>query len=195
MNLSKIITLGLALAMTFQLAAQQPVRMKKGDFELSAGIGLVSTFAADRGTTIVPPISARMVYRLSDNFSLGAYAATSTTQSNKISRLDGSVEHFENQFTLLGLRAAAHSNRFDNWDIYGGVMVGYNIPNVTRTQTVGPDTPKDAVEGPSFTRPATNQMTFSGFVGASYLFNKKLGAFGEVGYGISLLNLGITWRL
>jgi hypothetical protein len=38
-------------------------------------------------------------------------------------------------------------------------------------------------------------MSFSGFVGASYFFNKKIGAFGELGYGISLLNFGVTYRL
>lgn len=196
MKLSKTIALGLALCFaTLQATAQKPVQVKKGDLELSAGIGLLPTFAADRGKTIVPPLSARLTYHVGNNFSLGAYAAYSTTQTNKIARGNGAVETYENQFTLIGLRAAGHCVRFDNWDIYGGLMVGYNIPNVTMLSSSNPsESPRDDIQ-PSFTRPATNNMTFSGFVGASYFLNQKFGAFGEVGYGISLLNVGVTYRL
>ncbi|NUQ26065.1 MAG: outer membrane beta-barrel protein [Saprospiraceae bacterium] len=197
MNASKIFALTLILAATTAALQAQPVRFSKGDLDLSAGIGMFSTFAADRGTTVVPPVSAQLVYRLAPNFSLGAYAAYSTTESNKVLRPNGAVDFYENQFTMLGLRAAAHSNRIDNWDIYGGFMVGYNIPNVTHTQLVAPtggDSPRDDIQ-PTFTRPSSSKMSFSGFVGASYFFNKKIGAFGELGYGISLLNFGVTCRL
>lgn len=165
---------------------------KKGDIELATGIGIFSTFAKDNPNTIVPPVSARIGVRLASNFSLGGYAAYSSSQASQLALPNGNFKDVDNEFLILGLRAAAHTNRMDNWDIYGGAMLGYNIPKVQETVTEVKSVGDDA---PSFSRPAENKVTYSAFVGGSYYPVKNLGVFAEVGYGISIFNLGVSLKL
>ena len=162
---------------------------KKGDIELAAGIGLFPTFAKDNATTTIPP--ARFNLRLAPNFSLGAYAAYSSSEAHQVGLPGGAVRDVSNEFYVLGLRAAAHTNRMDNWDIYGGAMLGYNIPKVDETITKE----KSDIDGPTFSRPAENKVTYSAFVGASYYPMKNIGLFAEVGYGISIFNMGVSLKL
>jgi hypothetical protein len=165
---------------------------KKGDVEFASGIGLLSTFAKDDAQMMMPPLSARLGLRLASNFSLSGYAAYSAYKAKNIALPNGSFKDVESEMFIAGLRAAVHANRMENWDIYGGAMLGYNMPTVRQTisdeKTAGGD-------GPTFSRPAENKMTYSAFVGASYFPIKNLGMFAELGYGISLFNMGIQWKL
>lgn len=184
------------LASCLTTLTAQNTRFEKGDIEISAGVGVLPTFFADQSKTIVPPLSARIGYRVSNNLSLAAYAAFSSSETNQIDLPDGSVTHYENDFLIVGIRGAAHTNRLDNWDIYGGFLLGYNIPEVTENRTFNTNGDAAPVEdAPSFSRPPENTFTYSGFVGASYYFGKRLGAFAEVGYGISLLNVGLNLKI
>ncbi len=173
----------------------QFTKIEKGDVDMAAGIGLVPTFAADKGKAIVPPLSFRIDYRISRQFSLGAYAAFSSTESSIITQPNGSVERFETDYTIAGIRGAVHGNPRDNWDVYGGFLIGYNMPSVKHFIITPASDVKDLEEAPSFTRPAQNRLTYSGFVGAAYYFKKNLSVFAELGYGISLLNAGLQIKL
>lgn len=183
------------IILSFSAAQAQFTKIKKGDIDVAAGIGLVPTFAADRGKTIVPPASLRVDYRVAKQFSLGAYAAFSSTESNVLTQPNGTVERFETDYTIVGIRAAAHGNPRDNWDIYGGFLIGYNMPSVTHYLITPAGEVKNTEGQPTFVRPAKNQVTYSGFVGATYYFKKNIGAFAELGYGISLLNAGLQIKL
>lgn len=174
----------------------QNTRFAKGDIEISAGVGIIPTFFADQSKTIIPPLSAKIGYRVTNNLSLAAYAAYSSSETDQISLPDGSVTHYENDYLILGLRGAAHTNRLDNWDIYGGFLFGYNMPQVTENRTFTTSGDVEPVsDQPSFTRPAEHTFTYSGFVGASYFFGKNMGAYAEIGYGISLLNVGLNFKI
>lgn len=172
-------------------SANAQTTFKKGDIELAAGIGLLPTFAKDGATMVVPPASVRFNVRLASNFSLGAYAAFSSSEAHQSGLPGGAVRDVRNEFYLFGLRAAAHANRMDNWDIYGGAMLGYNVPKVSEDITKE----KSDVDGPAFSRPAENKLTYSAFVGASYYPIKNIGLFAEVGYGISIFNMGLSVKL
>jgi hypothetical protein len=179
--------------------AQQPT-FAKGDIELSAGIGLLPTFVKDDGNTLVPPVTLRAGYRFSSNFSLSAFAAYSATETAELARTTGVVEQFQNDFLIFGLRPTVHATSFKNWDIYGGFAIGYVVPTVERTVISEPVDTRNVVVDEvqyetSFTRDATNELLFSGFIGANYYFRKKTAVFAEVGYGISILNAGVTFKL
>lgn len=187
------------LAVSLSTAQSQAAKFGKGDIDFKAGIGVFPTFAADRTTTIVPPVGIQAGYRLARNFSLAAYAGYSSSESGQMLLPDGNSTRYQNEFLILGLKAAAHANQMGNWDVYGGFLAGYNIPTVSTEITHpeggegGPRSPEP--DGPSFSRPAENTFTYSGFVGASYFLNKRTGVFAELGYGISILNLGVHFRL
>ena len=95
----------------------------------------------------------------------------------------------------LGIRGAIHALRAERFDVYGGFMLGYNMPNTEVTQVAQPKGVTPNGLRPSFSREATNQMIYSGFIGASYLPGRNIGVFGEIGYGISLFNAGLHWKL
>lgn len=181
-----ILTLGFSVSLSAQTT------FNAGDIEFASGIGIFGTFAKDGANTIVPPVSARLGVRVSPNFSLAAYAAYSVSEANGIVQADGSIKDVENKYTILGLRAAAHNNPRENLDVYGGAMLGYNIPDVNETVNGAPKS--DETDGPSFSRPAENEFTYSAFVGAAYYPVKNLGIFAEVGYGISILSTGVTLK-
>ena len=162
----------------------------KGDVEFATGIGVFSTFAKDGATTVVPPVSARLGLRVSQKFSLAAYAAYSVAELKNDVQPDGSIRNLENEFMQLGLRAAVHGSPGEKIDFYGGAMLGYNMPNITETVNGEPKSAGD--ETPSFRRPAENNFTYSAFVGASYYPFEKVGLFAEVGYGVSILSSGLT---
>lgn len=170
--------------------------LKRGDFDFAAGLGLVPTFAADNARASVLPLSLRASYRLANNFSLGAYAGFSSSEADKINLPDGRANQVTNDTYILGLRAAAHTYRYEKWDLYGGFLVGYNISDVAQSAYAPAiDDEKTERPLPTFSRPAENQFTFSGFIGASYFPGKRVGVFSEVGFGISLVNLGVQFKL
>lgn len=189
-----ILTAILSLVVILGVQAQQSkiTRFKAGDIELSASIGLLPTFVADQSNTIVPPIGFRAGYRVSENFSLAGFIAYSSSETDQITLLDGTVNQWKNNYTMLGLRGAVHATRIVNWDIYGGFMTAYNISNVDRTILEKADEKSNA---PSAYQPTNeNTFTFGGFVGGAYYFKKDIAVFGELGYGISLINAGVTMK-
>lgn len=191
-----ILTLALIASVAIAAQAQmKPVKLNAGDLEFSTGIGLVPTFAADKAQTVVPPISLRLDYYLSSNISIGGYAAFSSTTS-QINRPNGTIDAYENDFYVAGIRSSANSNDLNHWRIYGGLMLGYTMPNVTKTSTIAE--PKDGnneASGPSFSREPRNQFIYSGYIGARRYFSPKMAGFAELGYGVSLFNIGLTIKL
>ena len=181
-----------ALFVMGMTTTQAQVSFKKGTVEFATGIGVFSTFAKDGATTVIPPVSARLGVRLSPNFSLSAYAARSVSQLNNEELPDGSIRDLENEYTILGLRAAAHASPGEKVDFYGGAMLGYNIPNIDESINNQPKSDGDDV--PSFSRPAENEFTYSAFIGAAYYPLQRVGLFAEVGYGISILSTGLTLK-
>jgi hypothetical protein len=189
-NLTLICTLVLASLTT--LSAQ--LSFKPGDIELAAGVGVISTYAKDGATTIAPPVNLRMDVRLSPNFSLGAYAAYASFERNGRILPTGAVQDISNESFQAGLRATAHGQVGEKFNIYGGGMLGYDMATVEESID---GQPKSKGDEPSFIRPEANNnaLIYSAFIGATYYPKSNLGFFGEVGYGNSLLNVGVSFRL
>lgn len=185
------------LVISFSAVTAQNTQIKVGDSQVSAGIGLVPTFVGDKGDVIVPPISLNYTYQVSGKFSLGAFASYSSTTSPLIKYNDGSTNVFETKLLMVGIRPAVHFLNMENWDIYGGFSFGYNIPmiDVNSNTPEGPKTGDDVGPTPTFYREAENNFSYSGFIGATYFVKKNLGIYGEIGYGISLLNIGVAYKL
>ena len=97
---------------------------------------------------------------------------------------------------MTGIRATINTNRFKNWNIYGGMALGYSIPTVeTEAFFIDPDNNRDDMPANQFGRPATNQVIYSAYIGATRYINNNIGIYGEIGYGVSLMNVGLTVRL
>ncbi|WP_257657821.1 hypothetical protein [Parapedobacter lycopersici] len=88
-------------------------------------------------------------------------------------------------YIIVGARGAYHYNGFElpELDVYGGAMLGYNI--VSYSADGG---------GTELSNSYGSGLGFSGFLGGRWLFNSNLGAYAELGYGVSVLSAGLTFK-
>lgn len=167
----------------------------KGSFNLNLGYGLVPTFVADGGISNVPPINLRLGYAITENFNLSGYFGYSATTSKSNLYSDGLVTEFQNDFLMIGIRGEIRSRRSERFDLYGGFMLGYNQPFVNEVAVGSGEAIVRDPKGPRRFNEPTGQLLYSGFIGGTMYATRNIGLFAEVGYGISLANLGVSFKL
>ncbi len=175
----------LLLAVLLSAVTLQAQSIGKGDFLLNAGLG-VGTY--DGQNVSFPPISLSGDYTLKDNLfdpyssmTLGGYLGYYGTEA----AANNLTWKWSN--LLFGVRGALHYSFLDQLDTYGGLMLGYNkiistVDGLGQNSTIADEASK-------------GKVIYSVFVGARYFFTNNVGAYAEVGYGVSALELGITFRL
>ena len=161
----------------------------QGNFDLSFGVGAFPTFAKDKGKVLVLPLSLNFDYKINKNFSLGLYTGYSVTETDREVINDGEVAQWQNKYSVYGIRAAAHTDKLDNWDIYGGMTLSYNHSRIDVIEGS-----KEKLEEHMGIKESSGKVSASGFVGARYSITKNLGVYTEVGFGISLLTAGVSYR-
>jgi hypothetical protein len=157
---------------------------ENGDNVLSVGLGLGGAYSGlHYGST--PGISLQYEHGNWDIggpgvISLGGYLGYKGFRHEEA----GYAEKWN--YTIIGLRSAYHYNGIDakELDVYGGVMLSYNILSYSS----------------SF--PASyhyggygSELGFSIYLGGRYYFTDNVAAFLEVGYGISLGTIGVAFKL
>lgn len=149
---------------------------KAGTKDLNLGIGLGSSLYGD---AVIPPISASLDFGYNKDISIGGYLGFATT-SYGIGDWEWNYTHI-----IIGARGAYHFYNEDKIDAYGGLMLGYNIISVSEP---------DGYSGLGYTAESSH-VTWNLFLGARYNFNPKISAFAELGYGISYLTLGVSFKI
>ncbi len=180
-----------------QTIEAQHLKIKKGDFTTRLGVGLLPTFLHDKTTMTVPPVNVVLGCRVAETFSLNGYFAYSSARSVMLDIPAMTTSDITHQMLMTGLRMEAHSSKFDDFEIYGGFMLGYVKSFITHR-----DEQRDlAFRNQSkhhvpynYKRP-TGKVFIAGFVGGSYYFIKNTGFYLEIGYGISIVNAGLTFKL
>jgi hypothetical protein len=156
----------------------------KGDKVINLGVG-VPTYLGGRGYSMTMPlVSGSFEYGIVDNLlngkasiGIGGYMAYTT---NKYESHDYYTKY---SYFILGARGVFHYALLPKLDTYGGAMLGYNIiGSTTRASSEGGHY---AVDG--------NEIGHSFFAGARYYFSGKTAVFGEVGYGIAPVEVGISF--
>jgi len=163
--------------------ARPPFRL--GQADICVGIGLMPNngLRFNSGdfevTTALPPVSLTADFGVSDAISLGAYVGMSKANVSSIGWLSntavGSITYY-----MVGGRLLYHFDLLRNMDTYGGAMLGYTASTVNVS---------DAADNVSVYR-----MAYNVFLGGRYRFSRNVGIFFEVGYGISLANVGLDLK-
>jgi hypothetical protein len=125
------------------------------------------------------PISVSADYGWKEKISLGGIVGFSTTNED--------LGFFKVNYTYIfvAARAAYHFDLgVDKLDPYAGALLGYNVASVG----FEPD------PGPPFNDISAGGVVYGGFLGARYGLTDKIGAFGEVGYGMGSITLGLTYK-
>lgn len=185
-------------ALCFVLSSTMISAQSNSKFSLSAGIGALPTFIGDNATVNTPPINARITYQMTPAFSLSGYVGySSSTSSSPYIISDGKQSLVSNKQTLMGLRGELKKNISKKFDVYGGALFGYNKNDIREFDKASGETVIRDNNTPTPYNPdrKNGEFLYSGFVGTTFHLQKGIGLFAEVGYGVSLLNTGITIKI
>lgn len=180
---------------------------KKGQVDLNIGLGLGNTYIGSSLTTTVPALSIVFDYGVSDAISAGLYIgytkAKFEVSSSEYCNSGNGVGNFMYTFTdtytwsytIIGVRGAYHFASLinnDKVDLYAGLILADNIVKSSVSTVTNPFCDKHFVIPLSRT---DGGALLSGFIGMRYRFTDHVGLFGELGYGITYLNLGLNVKL
>jgi len=191
-----LLTLIGAMLFSFALTAQSNTK-KAGKFTVSTGLGIVSTYFKDGATTNIPALSLRTGYVVSKHFTVNAYFGYSSTTASPRLFDDGLLTQIENKSIVGGVRGEFRHEFTKKVELYGGGMFGISHANISEidSQTGKAINRKANEPTPYNPNPPKSTFTYSGFVGAAYFVQPKFGVYTELGYGISLLTAGFTFRM
>ncbi len=165
------------LAGTFAQAQDIPKdESVKGKNYINAGIGL-GTFGFT-GTGGLP-ITASFEHGFSDKISAGLSVGLVSTKYSS---------YWKYNYFVVGARGSYHFNELlnvnnDKVDVYGGATLFYRGYSVKYT---GPDD--------WYGKSSSGGLDFAIHAGGRYYFAENFGAFAELGWGISPLQLGLTLK-
>ncbi len=182
----------------------QAQTFKQQQLDINLGIGFGSTFINAGSYSVLPLINASGEYGITDDIGIGAYLGyTGATY-----RYGGSyykaggwynyTDEYRWNFFIVGVRSAYHFNNLiklsdtklgDKLDLYAGLMVGYNIASYSFSST-DPSRTNLSFYGSSY-----GGIAWNIFGGARYRFSERVGVFGELGYGVSYVNFGLTFKI
>jgi hypothetical protein len=111
--------------------------------------------------------------------SLGAYLGFKTFSYSS----DG--YSYKWNYTIIGGRGAYHFTglNVENLDLYAGLMLSYDNLSFSASTNI-----------PGYTGSYASGVELTPFVGARYYFAGNLGAYGELGYGVAILSIGLSYK-
>jgi len=185
-------TLFITLCLLFTFALLKSPAQNQSKLQLKVAIGLLPTYLKDKPKTIIPSLSFGVNYRVHEKISLEGYFAYSCSQTK--CEKPGPVtkeplQEWQNNLSILGLKSAIHTSRMEKWDIYGGMMINYNI---TKINVISGSA--DYMREHLGIKPSNSKISISGFVGAMYMLSGELSLYSELGFGICLLSAGLGYR-
>ena len=195
MNTRAPLTITLAIAIGGCSMAQS---FKQGDNVLGVGFGIGGTYSigfSGSGVSQTPVIGLHFDHAMGD-LGPGVWGLGGYVGYKKISYTESYFNFYKYDYSytylIIGARGTWHYNEWhgnNKLDTYGGVMLSYNSVTYKDNTNYG-------VYGNL--RPYSYNgggMGVSAFVGARYYFTDKIGVFGEAGFGLALLQLGLDVKL
>ena len=163
-----------------------PLVVSKGDMIINVGIGLLGNKVYDKLT--IPQIPVSFEYIILDNLfegkgalGGGGYFGYSASKVNyTYGRTDKSLKY------IIGARGYIHYALIDKLDTYGGVLLGYKS-DVTIV---------DNSEYPEYNSKSTDGApVVTLFAGCRYFFTDNIAGMAELGWGMSVITLGVAVKL
>lgn len=160
---------------------------QKGDNVASFGIGLGGTLYTGTGfSNKIPLLSISFEHCVKDHLfdeksSLGIGGIAGYTSS----KWEYEGYGWKYSDIVIGARGALHYAFVDKLDTYTGLMLGYDIIS---SKTIGERQSEWDYKA------STGGFVWSWFLGARYYITDKFAGFAELGYGVSVINLGVAMK-
>lgn len=179
-KLTRLSVLVIALAIASQSTVKAQA-FKNGDMVGNLGVGF-GWYGYGFGATSLPAFSLSLEKGITDIANVGPLSIGGIVGFKHAS--------FQTDYTwndiIIAARGAIHYDLFKNEkvDTYGGVALGLRFQTYSH-----PDF--------GFGSGKTNYTNglFALYIGGRYYFTDKLAAFGELGYGLGYLTLGLSFKL
>lgn len=178
------------IAVSAMLAAPQNAfaqAFSAGDKHLHLGIGLLRSYYGSYRAAL-PPLSISFENGKTDEWGYGGLLAVSTGRDNYTSFGD---DYYWRYVTIhVAARGAFHFNILDDekLDTYVGGLLGLRYTHWTWHSPDGSSTYL-------YDSPLSIWPTYSVFGGARYQLTDNFRGFAEVGWGISLVTLGVDFKM
>lgn len=165
----------------FAFSAMAQGQLSKGNAILQGGIALGSSSAAYT-TSEIPLINVTYEKGIKDNFGNGSLSVGGTV-GFKSGKSNGFGVDWNYNYMAIAARASWHPYfiKSEKVDAYTGLSLGYHRVAVNTTR----DFEVNA---------SSAEVVLAFHVGARYHINENLAAFGELGYGLGFLNVGIAYK-
>lgn len=194
-NLVGLLALCLFSATTANAQYENIPKFKRGDIELSVGVGLSSGWFQRNQFVLDRPIALRVDYLLKNHISLGLYAGRTRTMSRTMIGNQGEeLYQYKTTSHHLGLRLTSRIQK-GRWLYYGGAHVGVRANQMTRMRGVNMWKPYEISGTPKHTSGTLRELKphLAGFIGTSFHYRPKQSIFAELSSDVSSLTLG--WRI
>ena len=190
--MKKIIAVLLISLFTVGLLQAQESTFEKGDMVINAGVGF-GWYSYGYGVTSLPAISLSLEKGIKEidfgTLSVGGIVGFKHASYSWNSAYD---DYSWTDF-IVAARGAIHANilEVEKLDTYGGVALGLRFQSYNTYEIVGvfPNYDYDKV------RKVDVNPLLAIYVGGRYYFSEKFAAFGELGYGLGYLTLGVSYKL
>ena len=181
-KITTVLFLFVATLFTVQSAKAQSSAtnsFREGSKVINLQIGFGSTLYGAGYKGSFPPISISYEQEVAEGkWGVGGYLATTSAKWGSGS------DYWKFSYTVIGARGAYHFYTTDKIDTYGGLMLGYDIVSSKWKGEGSENTFKASGSG----------VAYAFFVGGRYYFSDHIGASAELGYGVSVLNLGLAFK-
>lgn len=190
MKKSALFSIALLVISFFSAVSVRAQAFQVGTNVISAGIGLGSSLAS--GYTYgsqSPGFSVAFEHGFWDAgpgvISLGAYVGI---KDYKYGYIEGGYPvNYKWNYTIIGARGAYHFTGLDidKLDLYAGLMLAYDDLSFSSNYASGYSGPVGSYN---------SDIGLSVFAGARYYFAGNLAGYAELGYGVSILSIGLAYK-
>ena len=197
---------GIAIMAVYGLSAQQ---LEKGNGLLNLGLGLSSYYTSGSGFTSSPSLEVSYESMLSDEskfsekVSIGGFAGYygAEYEYDDVTKdiYDGSTimeiyYHIKYRYLYFGGVANYHFVNDDTFNVYAGARLGYvsvstDIHEDSYPHSIGDD------EALASAGAKSSGPFFAAQIGARYFLSEKIALNAELGYGLTALKLGVSFKL
>lgn len=164
------------LCASFQVKGQ----FREGDIMGSASIGLLPQID---GTTSIPPLGIAVEYAITENFMGGVYLGYTSATGSDI------YVKWRDNLTTLAFRGTYNHEVSEDLHVYAGALLGYSIAITVITEGSYP------ISFGNLGGLNVSGRRVAFFGGARYFLSDNFSVFGEAGYGLSLLTIGLNVNL